>query len=870
MATEIAFFPGNADVSISDVGGKGYSLIHMSRKGMPVPPGFVLTTSFFVDWFVELKKTSEWNDFVNSKDADISSICAKLKAKGASLALTAAQSEKLKSALLRFPEQNLFAVRSSSPEEDLDGFSFAGAYETVLGVKKDKIEEAISKSFASCLDYAIFTYKKQNELDPYDPKIAVVVQKQLKSQVAGVGFSLNPLSNDFDEAVITANFGLGESVVAGTVSPDTFIVDKNSKEIKSRNLGSKNLSVDLKDDGGTQEKQNAEANRKACLNDRQIRQVTDLVKKVEQILKKPVDTEWAFESDLLYLLQARPITAFQPIPPDMQTDADQARRLYVDATRIVQGIFDPLSVMGTSVLKTLIRHFGKKFYGVDIDKPDRALPYISSGHLYLNISTAMLFVHKEKLVKMVRVLDPRTADAIDGVSESQYKSRHYSSLLSPLNMISLLPGMLPAMLKARNNPEQAYTELQKAIDEYRNELDNLSAESLRPLQLMTKITESLEKLLTKRLAPCFLISRIAIEAVKEAAGEDHKELVETLIQSLPHNVTVEMGLDLYEVARQIPDKKTQKQLLKLIKDRSADSSFQTAWDKFIKTYGHRGPRELDIASPRYGDDPSFLVNQMMSLRSSDEANNPRARHERSANEREEAYKFIHEDLLAKDPKQAKELAKRYRMVESLGGLRETPKFCVILGLYALRKRLRAIADEFVSTNRLKESSQIFALTLNDVEEAIKNPKLDLQTLIQKHESLREKYRVASLPTVFDSRGRIIRPPAKEAGENEVIGMPISAGIRSGKVKVLHSPDEKPLLSGEVLVARATDPGWTPLFAAAGAVILEVGGVLQHGALVAREYGLPCVSGIDGATEIFKDGMEVEVNGSDGIVKILHQ
>jgi pyruvate,water dikinase len=185
----------------------------------------------------------------------------------------------------------------------------------------------------------------------------------------------------------------------------------------------------------------------------------------------------------------------------------------------------------------------------------------------------------------------------------------------------------------------------------------------------------------------------------------------------------------------------------------------------------------------------------------------------------------------------------------------------------LRQRLLRDAHLLYRAGRLQRPEQIFDLTLDNLKYELLNPKSDLSGLADvKREFIDRLSRVRQLPTVIDSRGLIFRPPAPAPTEGEVLGTAVSAGVVRGLVKVLNSPDEKPLKRGEILVARATDPGWTPLFVNAAAVILEIGGALQHGALVAREYGLPCVAGVSGATTLWSDGTMVEVDGSAGIIR----
>lgn len=878
MNTSYAVFPGSKNEELREVGGKAKSLIEMTAQSMPVPPGVVLKVSFFETWFEQLRKSQEWKKFESGSGENMESICGDLKREAlASLRLDQNQLSLLGSALAQIPDAELYAVRSSSPEEDLEGRSFAGAYATVLGVKRESLESAIKTCFASCLDFAIFAYKQKHGMNAYDPKIAVVIQKQLNSDVAGVGFSVNPLTNDFDEAVITANFGLGESVVAGTATPDTFVVDKEKRSIKSKVIGKKEMAVRLAEHGGTHEEStagnqtqtsdNASNASKAALNNRQIRMVSDLIKKVEQTIEKPVDIEWAFEKERLYLLQARPITAYQPLPPDMMTEPLARRRLYIDATKCVQGIFDPLSVMASSFMKTLIRKLGKKFYGVDTNQINSTMAYVSGGHIYLHVSIAFMLFGKKKMVNFLNILDPLTAQALDSVNEKEYSSRNLKLFLTPLNLAGMLPKIGPKMIGSAHNPEHAYEDLSVHLNKYMKDLQELEEKNLPAPELYEKIVSKLEAFMIDQLIPRFLVSRLVIEQIKKLVGPEFKNEANLLNQSLPHNVTVEMGLDLYDLARLLPEGMGATELANGIVHRSLPENFLEAWDKFLLRYGHRGPKELDIASPRYGTDPSFLVTQLLSLQALPPENSPRVRHERSVNERTAAYEKIRAALINTDKGKAKKFEEQYKIILNLGGLRETPKYSVIYAMNVVRKALLKQAEQWVKEDRIDFSAQIFDMTLDDVRRGIKDPKADLRKMVKDHIELREKFKVATLPLIFDSRGRVIKAPPAPAKDNQLSGIAISTGSVRGKVKVLHTPHEKPLMPGEILVARATDPGWTPLFAVASGIILEVGGVLQHGALVAREYGLPGVSGIENATEILKDGMMVEVNGTDGIVTL---
>src|SRR5258706_5822160 len=343
----VYFFPSQDSPEISEVGGKGLSLILGSREGLPVPPGFILSVNFFAPWFETLKKSKAWSVFLKSNKNDLEKACSSVKKHALQLLLTKSQKEDLSEAIKQYDEKTLWAVRSSSPEEDLEGSSFAGGYESILGVKTEDIEDALKKAFASSLDFRVAVYKKENGLDITDPKIAVIVQVQIASEIAGVGLSLNPVTNNYDEAIFNSNFGLGETDVSGTVTPDTFTVRKTDLKINERLLGKKEKTTFLTSTGQKSEKKESKEN-VFSLSDSQVIELTKLIIRVENLYQKPIDIEWAYADSKLYLLQARPITTYIPLSSELITKPGERKRLYVDMASTIQGLYQPISTTGTS------------------------------------------------------------------------------------------------------------------------------------------------------------------------------------------------------------------------------------------------------------------------------------------------------------------------------------------------------------------------------------------------------------------------------------------------------------------------------------------------------------------------------------------
>ena len=872
---EVVYFPGALTAQLSLVGGKGQSLIRMAQIGLPTPPGFVLTVEFFQCWISELKLTGEWKAFEKADELELESCSAKLKVRASSLEFSAEQKAVINEALGSLEDVDLYAVRSSSPEEDLAGFSFAGGYETILGVTQKSVFDAIKQAFASCLDYRVQCYKLAHGFNLLEPRIAVIVQEQIKSDISGVVFSINPLTNNYDEVVFNANWGLGESVVSGTCTPDTVIVDKWKMQVKNRVCGAKESKVLLLEKGGTREiKAEGESDTELCLSDGTALSLTRYVKTLEEVFRKPVDVEWAVSNDHEYILQARPVTTFVPLPPELLTPPNKPRKLFLDVSLTVQALEKPVSAMGCSVMKRIGKLAGQKVYGIDPfggSNGSKGFARVAGGRFYLDLTAALALMSKESLADKLENMDPVVAKSLRSIDTSIYEINVSPRLLKvPFTLLPTLFKTLPGVLRARTFPYDAHRDAQKEFLKLKEDLRKISQSKLGLAKMVDKLFERTADYLFKHSITCFAGSRYALERMKKACRIIDPNLVKNLEVALPNNVTTEMGLELYRVSRLLRGSQGALDVDKPVEDQDLPADFKVRWNDFLSTYGHRGPGELDIASPRYRDNPRSLLLQIKALASEDEgAPNPQKRFEEGVKLRAKTYQEICDRLKDIDKSKLNRFRNTYNAWEVLGGYREFHKFCVIYMIDLLRQRLLAEAERLVKKGQLESVEQIFDLTIEDLEKHGPWSKDDLTDKAHSNRSFTDQLAgVIRMPALIDSRGEIVRPKVAQMEDGVVVGAPISSGVVQGRIKVLSSPDEKPLEVGEILVARATDPGWTPLFINAAGLILEVGGLLQHGALVAREYGLPCVGGVTGATRIWHDGDLVEVDGNTGAVKLL--
>jgi pyruvate,water dikinase len=872
---------------LDQVGGKALSLISMTKHGLPVPSGFVLTVAFFQPWLDLVVASAEWSKVLGSAPQDLEQNCGAVKALCMDLTLSAEHHEILAQALASLDtdaQSRLFAVRSSSPEEDLEELSFAGGYETVLGVRDNDLEDAIRCTFASAFDSRVLLYKQEHGLAVDQPRIAVIVQQQIPAETSGVAFSLNPANNCYAEAVINANFGLGESVVGGMVSPDSFTVDKGSRAILERQIGHKETSVWLKPGGGTYLQRSA-SHAQPCLSDQQVLELTDMIVRVEGYYQKPVDIEWAFvrangSGQKLYLLQARPITAYVPLPEDLLTPPGKPKRVYLDLTLVKWGMHNPLSVMGMDYLAMANAGMLRTALGPDLESDVvNAIRPTLGGRVYVNASMSLKMQGVRRLVSSFRLMDAGTADIFEHMDPKEYTLEQLPPSLrgTAFKMIRYNLGTLLGGLRALRRP--AHYKQTYLLTEERLRRD-LARQADRGPELTTRefarSTMDLMADYTSVFFALLLATEIARSRLKRLFKDEPQEIQEQLNyleRALPNNVTIEMGLSMHRLSSYAElGECASGEFASRLKAGTFSPELLRAWDEFMEAYGFRTPMEMDPATPRFYEQPARFFGQLRTMaESANTEHNPQAIFDRAVAQREAAYQTLFQLARQNGRGKAQRFQRNYDTLIEFAGYRETPKYFFVLMTDLFRRRVLAAAESLVQGGRLDHPQQAFDLTMDEFDKALVDPSLDLRALVETNARfLRRLGHVREFPRVIDSRGKILRPPRKKAREGELVGDPISPGTVLGRAKVLHQPDEKPVLPGEILVTRTTDPGWTPLFLNAAGIILEVGGMLQHGALVAREYGKPCVSGLEKATEVLQDGQMIELDGTNGIVRLIQE
>lgn len=855
MKSSIYGFKATKIPKLSEVGGKAKALIETTKAGFPVPEGFVLSVEFFAPWLHDIKSSTEWSGLVSGVTKEK---CDALKKKAAAFKLNESQNTELEKYLRAMESGWIFAVRSSSPEEDLEGTSFAGMYETFLGVTRENLEISVAKAFASMLDYRVMEYKKQNDIDLENTCISVIVQRQIASDVSGVGFSLNPNNNCYDEAMINAAFGLGETIVSGAVTPDTYVVDKVKNEILEKRINEKKHALWLLDDGGTVEKDN-ESPKTQALRDEQILELTELIKKCENHYGKPMDTEWAYEKGKLYLLQSRPITTYFPLYEEYQTKPGETKHMYLDMIKLTQGFEYSLSELGNEILSKMIVNSKQ---GIMPEGPDGAF-YSVNGRGYMDLTNMEKAFGGKTVRRTIGSYDVPTKETLkDFDFKRGYRLDKKPEKLKGATIagIKFASKVIPIFIKTLKDPKKYYDNYFYHAKKGFEEIDRVMNSDTYFKNMVESIMENFAKIMTHAMVMSgAVMAESRIKKMFEGKGLDDEII--SLSIDLPGNPTSEMGYSLVKLAsfEEVQKTETSKVFSKRIKERSFSREFLNTYDQHMSRFGCRCIGEIDTAATRPYEDLEGFYKQLRMINIDDNAMYT------SKAKKERAYLKLLE--AAKSMNKEKKFIK-YVNAFNLLGIREHPKYLYVYANDKLRQVALKLAKGFVKEGRLEVVDDIFWLNSDQITKGQRDSGYDLKPLVAKKKKAREITKnVKNWPTIIDSRGKIFRY-IRQSQSGDLVGDAVSPGTVRGEAKVLLTPYEKQLNKGDILVAKATEPTWTPIFINASAVVMEVGGPLQHGAIIAREYGIPCVTGIEGATSMIKDGDLLEVDGSGGIVKII--
>ena len=901
------------DSSLALAGGKGLNLAALARAGFPVPPGFIVTTEAYRAFVAANGIQDRLLAVVQGAAPDdplaLESASGQIAALFAAGRIPQDIADAITSAYAALqppfpttqrpdnpttpppnhptaqPPPTLplpVAVRSSATAEDLPGLSFAGQQDTYLNiVGKEAVLEAVKKCWASLWTARAIGYRARSRIAPDEVTLAVVVQQLIASEASGVLFTANPLTGRRDEMVIDASFGLGEAIVSGIVEPDHYAIDARTWTITTRKLGAKALAIVPQAGGGTSELRR-EAAAQQALPDEQILALGRLAGRAAAHFGGPQDVEWAWADGQLYLLQSRPITSLYPVP-DLRLDPGVTGLYFSFAS--IQGVPDPLTPLGRDALRQLLGGIVQRVFRLNVEAR-RAFPD-AGERLYLNFTEVVRHpLLRGLMLGGLERGDPAAKQIVLRLIEAGRLPLNPKAPHRPPGFVFLLiPRLLPGLIAAQIAPERVLAHRVAASDRFLAEIRE-QARGVGPglaerLALMEKyLGLGFERVLLTMIPavfPAIIFITLIDHWLVEWCGAPRGSAL-ALMRGLPGNVTTEMNLKLWAAAQAIRADDAGRaalsgrpvaELVETWRRGALPAAAQAEVGRFLDEYGMRAVTEIDFARPRWRDDPASVFQTLQSyLQLTDPAAAPDAVFRRGAAEAERLLAGYAERAGGLRAAVLKFVVGRMR---ALAGARETPKLYLVKLLDIFRTLLLESAQGLAAAGRLERAEDIFFVPLETLKRAAGEAAFDLKSVVAANRAAYEREQSRrQLPRILLSTGEAFYEGLSDstAGPDDLVGEAVSPGMVEGRVRVVLDPRGTRLEPGEILVCPATDPGWTPLFLAAGGLVMEIGGMVTHGSVVAREYGIPAVVGVQSATTRLKTGQRVRVDGSTGRVTLL--
>ena len=864
-----------ADIGQSEVaefGGKAANLGELGRiDGIRVPPGFCVTASAFrrivtgapsldggLDRLVGLRPDDR--EAIRTVSTDIRRAIEEIPLPDDLVAAVGA-------ALARLGEHAAYAVRSSATAEDLPTASFAGQQDTylnVLGVAA--ILEHVRRCWASLFTERAVTYRLRNSFDHRRVHMAVVVQAMVNPAAAGILFTADPVSSNRRVATVDAAWGLGEALVSGVVNGDVYTV--RDDEVVAKTVGAKQHAVHALPGGGTRERTvEPELQRKPVLTDAQVVRLVRLGRRIEAHFGRPQDIEWCLVGEDFHFVQSRPITTLFPVP----VVDDGENHVYV-------------SVGHQQMMTDAMKPLGLSFWQMTTPRPMAE----AGGRLFVDVAPILAAPSsRASFVEGFGRSDPLIGDALqtvldrgdfirplpDGTPGPTWPGAEQAPVeADPALVVELIDNSRASLaavrrdIRTRSGPE--------LFDFITDDLGELKGGVFNP--------RGLELIMSAMEASRWLNSRL-----EEWLGE--KNVADTLAQSVPHNPTAEMGLALLDVAdvmRAHPDVVAFLQQVEhsQVEQAGSDDGFldelatvpggpaaRDAFLAFLDEYGMRCPGEIDITRPRWSERPAMLVSTILGNIKNHEPGAGKRRFEQGRLQAAEKEAELLQRLqaLPEGQQKADETKRMIDCVRTFAGYREYPKYGMVSRYFVYKQALLREAERLVRDQVVREIDDVFYLRFDEFREVVRTNQAD-DRLIRARRAEFESFKELRPPRVFTSDGEIITGAYRrdDLPLGALAGLAVSAGTVEGRARVIVDMARADLETGDILVTAYTDPSWTPLFVGITGLVTQVGGLMTHGAVIAREYGLPAVVGVENATQLIQDRQRIRVHGTEGFVEIL--
>ncbi|WP_341278687.1 phosphoenolpyruvate synthase [Paenibacillus sp. FSL H8-0537] len=864
MSSFVLGFQEMEKTQLLAVGGKGLNLGELSKmEGIQVPEGFCVTT---VGYQKAIEQNETYHALLNRlamlkvEDRDqIGEISREIRQIIMEIEIPSDVVQAVTHYLSQFGDGHAYAVRSSATAEDLPHASFAGQHDTYLNIiGKEAILQHISKCWASLFTDRAVIYRMQNEFDHSQVYLSVIVQRMVFPLASGILFTADPITSNRKLLSIDAGFGLGEALVSGLVSADCYQVQE--EEIVDKRIATKKIAIYGLKEGGTETQQiDPDQQTTQTLTEQQILQLARIGRKIEQHFGCPQDIEWCLDQDTFYIVQSRPITTLYPIPEAN----DQEKHVYV-------------SVGHQQMMTDPIRPLGLSFYLLTTPAPMRT----AGGRLFVDIAPRMATsVGREALLNALGS-DPLIKGALMTLIE-----RDFVKLLPNDQTAPILGRSHTDMLAQFENDPTIVSDLiksnQTSVEELKQNIQTKSGSNL--MDFILEDFQQLKKILfDPKSSSVFMAAMEASSWINEKMNEWLGEInaADTLSQSVPGNITSEMGLELMNVAdvirpypevidylQHVKEDNFLDELVKLNGGRETRDAIYA----YLHKYGMRCAGEIDMTTTRWSEKPIALVPMILGNIKNFEPDAGKRKFEQGRQEALEKEQELLDRLkpLPDGERKATETKRMISLIRNFIGYREYPKYGMINRYFVYKQALLKEAEQLVQASVIQEKEDVYYLTFEELRNVVRTNKLDYPIISKRKDEYR-LYEKLTPPRVITSDGEIISGKYERGNlpAEAIAGLPVSSGVIEGRARVILRMEDAVLEEGDILVTAFTDPGWTPLFVSIKGLVTEVGGLMTHGAVIAREYGLPAVVGVENATKLIKDGQRIRVHGTEGYIVIL--
>jgi pyruvate,water dikinase len=803
----------------------------------------------------------------------IQNTAALLRHELAALAIPEAAIAAIRTAIDRHPNSS-FAVRSSATTEDQPGTSFAGQHDSVLNVRgPENVLDAVRRCWISLFNERSISYRLKNGLALQAAAMGVVVQEFLQADTAGVMFTADPISGDDQRVIIESTPGIGEPVVSGTITPEQIIINKAMlRSLKTAAIEGREDRISI----GATRRQDPHSS--CSLSPEVAARLVELGRKTERLFGAPQDVEWAVRNGKIFLLQARPITRSSlKHEPEIWTNAN-----------VVEALPDVVTPLAWSVMGVLMREFIypiMRRLGLEPDR--RPLVDLIAGRAYMNARAMFDFVGKG-----VGVFHVNVTEAFGGmhsglehlIKPDAPRSTKWPDWRELWRMAKVGGWLLPGLFRQQQRVE-------RWRDRILGDLASRPPASLSDEQLAEFPLALLDLAVlgehdgTWAAAVWMAIAGVGGSAAlfhltRKWFGDSDGRLANLLLSGAQEMNSAENGLALLRLAAWSREHAALKTTLlepgpfTVTKEKLSHlplgSEFLRRWDNFMNQHGHQARGGMDIFQPRWSEMPDFVLDMLRVYLQFDAASDPLASLARQAGERRARLTECQRRL--RNPFKRWLLGWLIRISQRGLAQRENVKNEGVRMVARLRRAALDAGGRLAVRGVLRERDDVFFLRFEELRAALIGPPgFDVASAIASRKAEDARHRLLNPPPVIVGSYDLDRSASGTVGSrpDTLRGLAVSPGIVTGKARViLQSRNGETLLPGEILVAPYTDPGWTPYFLAAAGLVVDVGGLLSHGSVVAREYGLPAVVNVGPATTWIKTGQRIRVDGFRGEVVLL--